>query len=323
MTTSNDVTCFGFRIVGDCRNDRRLVDWPSAFLGHCRCDPKAELQAEAYLSAFQFSDDFKAYLEAKGTTRGFKGVAWASWLWFDVDREDLQQSLSDARRLVAGMLERFGLADDDLLRFFSGSKGFHIGLPTSLWGPLPSVDFPKQCRNFAEAIAEQCQVAIDSNVYDHVRPFRAPNSRHPKTGRHKRYLQAGELMHLSLDRILELASVPEPLELPTMPELNHRAVAEWNAAVDLKSQAAEMTSKSAGRGKLSLNRSTLEFIREGARTGERGTRLFSAAANLAEFGCSYDLAFALLNESALDSGLPPSEIRRQVECGLQQGRGQQ
>jgi hypothetical protein len=44
--------------------------------------------------------------------------------------------------------------------------------------------------------------------------------------------------------------------------------------------------------------------------------LFSAAANLAELGCSFDLASALLSEAALDSGLSPSEVRRQIECGL-------
>ena len=65
-----------------------------------------------------------------------------------------------------------------------------------------------------------------------------------------------------------------------------------------------------------LNRATLEFIRDGAGTGDRHRLLFSAAANLAEFGCPQSLAEALLCESALDSGLSPSEVRRQIACGL-------
>jgi hypothetical protein len=44
--------------------------------------------------------------------------------------------------------------------------------------------------------------------------------------------------------------------------------------------------------------------------------LFSAAANLAEFGCPPALAHALLTETALDSGLPPNDVRRQIDCGL-------
>ena len=60
----------------------------------------------------------------------------------------------------------------------------------------------------------------------------------------------------------------------------------------------------------------MAFIRDGAENGDRHRRLFSAAANLGDFGCSFDLAFALLAESALDSGLPPADVRRQIECGL-------
>ncbi len=43
--------------------------------------------------------------------------------------------------------------------------------------------------------------------------------------------------------------------------------------------------------------------------------LFSAAANLAEFGCPPRWLFALLEKAALDSGLPPKEVRRQPNAG--------
>jgi hypothetical protein len=65
-----------------------------------------------------------------------------------------------------------------------------------------------------------------------------------------------------------------------------------------------------------LNRQTTDFIRDGADAGDRHRLLFSAAANLGEFGCPPALAHALLTEAALDSGLSPSDVRRQIECGL-------
>jgi hypothetical protein len=37
-------------------------------------------------------------------------------------------------------------------------------------------------------------------------------------------------------------------------------------------------------------------------------------------GCPPPLAHALLTEAALDSGLPPSEVRRQIDCGLEHSR---
>ena len=42
----------------------------------------------------------------------------------------------------------------------------------------------------------------------------------------------------------------------------------------------------------------------------------SAARNLGEFGCPFELALALLEPAARESGLPPSDIRRQIQCGL-------
>jgi hypothetical protein len=69
-----------------------------------------------------------------------------------------------------------------------------------------------------------------------------------------------------------------------------------------------------------LNRGTLDFICNGAAQGQRSSRLFCAAANLGEFDCPIELAHALLSESGLDSGLPPREVRQQIDCGLDHAR---
>ena len=213
MPTDNALP-FGFRIVGDCRNERRLIDWPSAFLAYAECDKRTETNRESYLSAFCFGDEFRTRLGATGTTKGYAGETWSPWLWFDIDADDIGQAVDDARRLAMSLVERFTLDDSDLLLFFSGAKGFHVGLPTSLFDPQPSKSFHLACRQFAEAVATWANVAIDSGVYDRVRAFRAPNSRHPKTGRYKRFLTLDGLLTLPAARIVELAAEPEPFELP-------------------------------------------------------------------------------------------------------------
>ena len=224
----------------------------------------------------------------------------------------------DAGRLAGTLVERFEITGDELLIFFSGSKGFHIGLPSALWLPGPSTEFHSVCRQFAESMATIANVAIDSGVYDRVRAFRAPNSRHGKTGRYKRILTLDELFILSSEKIVSLSADPTPFDLPTPPQQNNQAVRDWNAAVEsVASRAAAVADcRHGGIDAAKLNRSTREFMLDGATTGDRHRRLFSAAANLAEFGCKFPLAFALLSESALDSGLTPADIRRQIECGL-------
>jgi hypothetical protein len=320
---SSNALPYGFRIVGNCQNERRLIDWQSAFVAYSQCDALAELDREAYLSAFTFGAAFRDHLNATGSTKGYRGDCWSSWLWFDIDRDaDVEAATHDARRLMAAMVDRFGVVGDDLLAFYSGSKGYHLGLPTSLWNPSPSASFPAYCRALAERIAATAGVSIDVAIYDHVRAFRAPNSRHAKTGRYKRWLRFDELMTLKPSRVLELAASPEPFEIPAWPKVDAVAGRWWQEAIEAVEQQRVQTSQrrqermQGGIASQSLNRSTLEFIREGASTGDRHRLLFSAAANLAEFGCSLDLALALLGEAALDSGLTPSEVRRQIECGL-------
>jgi hypothetical protein len=311
---------FGFRIVGSPHEDRRLVDAALAFAGYVSCDERAEVAREAYLSAFQFGPDFAAHLEATGSTAGFSGACWAPWLWWDIDREDLDAALKDARRLALGLDERFRLPDDAMLLFFSGSKGFHVGLPTMLWSPAPGEDFHKTARRFAERAAELAGVSIDTGIYDRVRAFRAPNSRHPKTGLHKRRLTLDELNGLSLERILELAKAPESFEVPTLRRTSDQAAVDWRAAADeVEAESEGKAARRATGNGATLNRSTLDFIREGATAGDRHRLLFSAAANLGEFNCSIRLAEALLEESALDSGLSPKDVVRGIEGGLSAG----
>jgi len=312
-------TCpYGFRIVGPTSEPRRLVDAGAAFAAHAACDQRAECHREAYLSAFQFGPDFRQHLESTGSTAGFQGVCWSPWVWFDVDAEDLARAHREAARLGIALYERYKPADDDLLAFFSGAKGFHVGLPTALWSPAPSETFHKAVRRFAEHVAERAGVTIDTGVYDKVRAFRAPNSRHPKTNLHKRCFTLDELSGLSLARIVELSHEPAPFDLPEPKVFSDQAAADWQAAVEqvAKEAKAKAARRAGTGGEPTLNRGTLDFIREGAGIGDRHRLLFSAAANLAEFSCPLALAFALLEPAGLDSGLAPKEVRRQIECGL-------
>jgi hypothetical protein len=315
---------FGFRIVGRIAGRRRTVDAAAALAGYAECVPGAEVEREGYLSAFWFADDFPRHVNETGSTKGYDGDCWAPFVWWDIDHaDDPQRALSDARRLAVGILDRYrALDDDDLLTLFSGSKGYHVGLPC-FWRPAPSILFHRAARHLAERIADDAGVSIDASVYDKLRCFRAPNSRHPRTGLHKRRLSLDELLHLTPERIRQLAAAPVPFALPRVTATDARAVGDWQAALQaVEREAAGQAQRRAAvaDGSPRLNRATLEFIRDGANQGDRHRLLFSAAANLAEFNCSPPLAHALLGEAALDSGLTPSDVRRQIECGLNHGR---
>ena len=113
---------YGFRVVGTTATRRRLVDAAAALAGYAACDAKAEVNREAYLSAFCYGEDFARYLAETGSCKGYSGSCWAPFVWFDIDApDDPERALNDARRLAMFLLERYRvLDDDDLLIFFSG-----------------------------------------------------------------------------------------------------------------------------------------------------------------------------------------------------------
>jgi hypothetical protein len=316
----------GFRIVGPCTGERRLIDLPRAFAAYCAADVPGGVEHEAYLSAFTFSNDFRDHLNRTGSTKGYDGEAGAAWLWFDLDRNEasggIEAALSDARRLCVQLIERFTLCDESLLAFYSGSKGFHVGLPLGGFTPEAGPLFHRIARRFADQVADNVGIVIDAGIYDKVRAFRAPNSKHPKTGRHKRRFTVDELLHLPASRIVELAGQPGPFDLGELdePTCSFELPAAWNQAADTVQREAELQAERFaavvnGDVPARLNRSTLNFIRDGASTGDRHRLLFSAAANLAECGAPLHLCCELLGEAALDSGLSPAEVERQIQCG--------
>lgn len=144
---------------------------------------------------------------------------------------------------------------------------------------------------------------------------------------------------MSAADILTHADTPAKSELPEPASVNALAAADWaDAVLNVDQQAEALSQKRRGHAGTSglftedgktaadddtevarLNALTLAFIKEGALTGDRHRLLYSAACNLAEFGCPADLAFALLTGPARDSGLTPSDVRRQINCGLNDG----
>ncbi len=313
-------TPYGFRVVGDLTGPRRLIDWHAAHVAHCNADPRAEPERESYLSLFVFSDDFRACLTATGSTRGYRGPCALPYLTFDIDRDgDLDGALADARGLAAGLLAAYRRLDDaHLLAHFSGSKGFHVAVPIPP-GIDSTTDTPAVVKFLAMRWADHVRVRIDAGIYDASRCFRSPNSRHPKTGLHKRRLTYDELLGLSAARIVELAGEPLPFDLPATVPDNPELRDDWQqaakgVALDRTAKATQFPVDAPAR----LPKRTLALIR-GEWTpdfGDRHRLLFSAAASLAECGCPSGLARDLLTEPGLNAGLSLDDVQRQISCGL-------
>lgn len=313
---------YGFWVQGDLSGPRRLVDYWKALRGYCRVDPGVRPEVPAYLSAFAFGADFRRHLEATDSTRDFSGSVGVPSVKWDIDRPgDAAAALLDTRRLAAYLLDHYALAPSDLLVGFSGDKGFHVELLVG-WRVEPDASAHRVCRRFAEKIAAEIGVPIDSSVYDKVRAFRLWNSRHQRTGLYKIRLDAEDLLYMSADWIRGQAGEPIPFELPD-PSRCPAAEADWRDAEQaVLATVQERRARPSGAADARINRATLELVTDpvAVTQGTRSTRLFQAAANLAEFGSIDELIHALLTEPALDTGLPPREVKRQIQCGIEFAR---
>jgi hypothetical protein len=318
----------GFRVVGGVWGRRRDIDWWLAFRAYANCDPQAQLDREAYLSHFVFGRDFAEHLAREGSEKGYSGRCWTHWLFWDIDRPgDLERAITDARRLAAAILDRYReLDDDDLLIFLSGGKGIHVGIPTALWKPTPSVCFHETAKRFCLAHADGAGVIVDDTVYSKTKLFRAPNSRHPMRGLYKRRLTRDELMHLKTEAIVELARQPEPFRIPSPTVTSPTATADWLKATGAVDRRTVERRARADSGVARLTEFARRFIRENELdVDKRAVSTFRVAAELSEFYLAHgfdSLVHALLTEAALESGLTPSETKRQIECGLAHSRRQ-
>ena len=121
------------------------------------------------------------------------------------------EALADSRRFVAW------LGVPDLFICYSGSKGFHVGVPFQYFGLTPSVDLGARLNRLAQNLKSTYK-SLDTTVFNPQRKFRALGSKHPKTGLFKRHFEMNAFVNLTLDDIKHVALNRGDLSIPT-PEL--------------------------------------------------------------------------------------------------------
>jgi len=141
------------------------------------------------------------------TIEGFSGKVWDTSLPFDFDnREDPARALEWVREFL-GRLSREDVPLDAPRYYFSGSKGFHVEIPHTLFGGFePSENL--HVYEKAAALELMGGIPFDTAVYDKLRLWRLTNTFNAKGQRYKVQLSIEEIRTLSMADILDLASNP-------------------------------------------------------------------------------------------------------------------
>ena len=133
-------------------------------------------------------------------------------LYFDLDSDtDLEEALVDARIIKDYFCVGFD-SEEGIEYFFSGNRGFHITISSTLFGAAPASDLVKIWRHIAEEVSKMLSLkTFDRSVYTKRRMWRVENTKHGKSDLWKIRLYPYELA-LSVDKIRELAVSPRIYE---------------------------------------------------------------------------------------------------------------
>lgn len=280
----------------------------------------------AYATVYQYPRrEYLEHLRAYGSPARYAGPAACCRLIWDIDREaNLEAALADTRKLLCYLRGRYG--DTGFGLYFSGAKGFHLTLLAPP-GYRPNPQMPTVVKALCQRLARAAGVLIDRSVYDTQRLFRLPNSRHPKSGLYKRHFDLEDFDRLDLSRMLKVAKNPAGFAVPMAKETCPQLADDWSAAEDfIRTPIGSRYAKGAVRLPPPycpvVPKYVLNFIGFGdIQHPGRAVTLFRCAAVLAEAGTPDAVVFGLLEEIALKSGLDAGEVRKQIEDGIQRGRG--
>jgi hypothetical protein len=128
-------------------------------------------------------------------------------LYFDIDNEDVNISLSECRTLYNYLIKY--IPQESIVVYYTGKKGFHIECEAIALGINPSNSLHRTFRFIADDLSKQLNLtSLDFSVYDQRRMWRLPGSKHQETGLYKTKLPT-EIINSDIQTIIEYCSTPK------------------------------------------------------------------------------------------------------------------
>ncbi len=287
-------------------------------------DPAAKPLFDTYMTYFRYDDSMSEYFEnnwvrsKRGrmhrSVMGYSGPAYADFIPIDIDSNDLGHAIYQTVRALE-ILKNHNVDVNAIKLYFSGSKGFHIMLPSELSGVEPGADIHDRFRSFIKRI--MVGVEYDSSIYDKVRIFRVPNTLNSKSGKYKIPLYPFELYNATPTEIMEIASTKredwKPEEADQNDELHEIYWLPPEANNSYTASRPEGEKTEGVRTKLCLHK-----MMQGVGEGERDNVGLRVATHLKHAGLSPGMIWAALNEwNQLNRPpLPEKDLDRIYQQGL-------
>lgn len=266
-------------------------------------------KAETYSTYFRYDDEMAVHFNKTGSVGGYNGKAWADWLPIDIDSADLEEAQMFLQHLVSNMND-YEIDSNSCRFYFSGSKGFHVMIPSAYFEAEPSDDINKRFRKIALKLASG--ISIDTAIYDKTRIFRLPNTINSKSGLHKIELYPFEAMSLSIPDILQRATTPvDRLEIEKDIDASGELSKLYHESLNVSRGNAEQPKV---KSKICMSK-----LMQGVGSGERDNVGVRVASHLRQSGLTPKMMYVALTEwnDTNDPPLNDNELSRIYQQGLQ------
>ena len=157
--------------------------------------------------------------------------------YLDFDNEDDFEKVRDDVLYTFFYLKQaftYAIPERMLHVFYSGKKGVHIIVPSTVMGIEPDKNLNEYFKFIADDLGSKVpNGTLDTRIYDRRRLLRMPNSRHKDTGLYKVPLSPQELKEMPLDKIKEKASTIQPYvaepayEIPRAVQQYRSMIGKW------------------------------------------------------------------------------------------------
>lgn len=243
------------------------------------------------------------------------------YLDFDADatEEGWRAVKQDALAAIYYMQSIYDIDPEMLQIFYSGSKGVHVIVPAQIFGVEPHPRLNEIYRLIYKQMSLVLGDTVDPRIYDWVRLFRLPYSRHQETGLFKTEITLDELKTLSLRDIQRIARVPRVIQRkpPVLSPKAHYTLKQMEGRLD---ETVRLTDR---KGRVWPFLASLKedvpcmnhLLNEGVPEGCRNTSAITLASYLMQRGKSEAEAQQIMLEwnQRNDPPLKPSEITDVVQ----------
>lgn len=275
------------------------------------------------IKQYDFTDTYSTIYKYDNKDQDIANIIAPFYIDLDIDNleKDFEKLKRDILLLTRKLKTLFKLTENNIQYYFSGSKGFHIIIPYSIFGIKPCKDLNDKYKMLAiELKSYTITKAIDTRIYDSKRLFREINTINTKTNLYKVPITLKNIKDFSYKELIEYAKDPKEEYKVDSSYIEDADIAFNNIIIELKERQKRTINYKVARTMLE-NKELLPCVKyilqNGASKGERNNTAMALASSLYQRNPSnYEEVLDIMqawNIKKIDNPLSENELENTVK----------